>query len=176
MPSDERAAGPLVRLRPPGPGDCADLYRWRSDAETQRLLMGRSVATSMDDVEAWIARRIGDPDGVFYVIAHRHDDLAVGFVQLTRIDRVDRHAHLGLFVDAAARGTGAAGEALALIESVAAVRLRLHKLIIEVLATNGRARRFWESSGFRLVGTLEEHFRHGGAFHDVLLLEKRIGS
>jgi RimJ/RimL family protein N-acetyltransferase len=158
-----------IALRAPRAGDLPTLLRWRSEPEHQRLLMWRSGADSLADVEAWIARRTGDPDGRFSIVAS--GDRPVGFAQLTKIDRFDGHAYLGLFIDAAERGRGAAGRGLELMEGEAHA-LGLRKILLEVLHDNERAVRFWVSANYRLVGTLQKHHRNGQTHHDVAILEK----
>ncbi|MBI2901706.1 MAG: GNAT family N-acetyltransferase [Planctomycetes bacterium] len=163
---------PTVALRAPTTADRPALLRWRADPEEQRLLMGRGGDRTPEDVEKWLARRTGDPDGAFFVVAA--GDEAAGFVQLTRIDRVDRHAYLGLYVDPAWRGRGIADAALGQMERHARERLGLRRILLEVLASNERAMRFWYRHGYGDVGTLHGHHLEGGLSHDVKLLEKRI--
>jgi len=167
----ERDEGAL-RLRPPAAADLPRLLAWRSDAENQRLLMWRTGAAGVGDVEAWIARRTGDPNGWFAVVAAGNDQ-AIGFVQLTRIDAVDGHAELGLMIAPETRGRGAGARALALAETEAR-RRGLAKLIIQVLADNGGALRFWAANGFRRVGVLRGHHQRGAERHDVVMMEKAL--
>ena len=156
-------------LRAPKPSDFPALLRWRSDPEHQRLLMWRSGAESLADIEDWTARRSGDPDGRFLIVARA--DVPIGFIQLTRIDRIDGHAHLGLMLDPAERGRGAAQEALHAMEQQCRV-LGLRKILLEVLEDNARALRFWTAEGYRPVGVLQAHHLHRGTHHDVAILEK----
>ncbi len=167
--------GAEVRLRRPARSDHEEMFRWRSDPETLRQLMSRHRAEKLEDVEAWVARRTRDPDGVLLVIAAGPDQEPIGFVQLTEIDRLSGHASLGLFVHERARGTGVAAEVLRQMEARAAREYGLRKIVIEVLASNTRALRFWRGRGYRSVGTLEEHFADEGVCHDVEIMEKRIG-
>jgi len=176
-----------IGLRAPAAADLPSLLRWRGDAENQRLLMWRTGAVSLADVEAWLARRTGDPDGWFAIVAAATGEArrgarntagdetgeAIGFVQLTRIDRVDGHAELGLMIAAEARGRGAGAHALALAETEAR-RRGLAKLIIQVLADNDGALRFWAGRGFRRVGVLRAQHRRGTERHDVVMMEKAL--
>jgi len=158
-----------VALRDPRSSDFPTLLRWRADPENQRLLMWRSGAESTADVESWIARRTGDPEGRFSIVSI--GERPAGFVQLTRIDKTDGHAYLGLLVDAAEQGQGVGHEALRLMEARAR-EMGLSKLLLEVLNDNPGALRFWMSTGFRVVGTLRRHHEHGGHRYDVAVLEK----
>jgi RimJ/RimL family protein N-acetyltransferase len=167
-------AAPQVRLRAPASSDEPALLRWRTDAETQRLLMGRGTSRTIDDLREWIARRIRDPQGEFLVIAAGDREEPVGFVQLTRIDRAAGHGWLGLFVDEAARRSGVAGAALGLMEKRAARKHRLAKILIEVLAENEPALAFWRLHGYRSTETRAAHWSHAGRSYDVVMMEKRL--
>lgn len=46
------------------------------------------------------------------------------------------------------------------------------KIVIQVLAENERALRFYRSLGFRDIGVASAHVRIAGAFHDEIYLEK----
>jgi len=189
---DHEGGGAAIRLRPPEAADLARLLDWRSDTENQRLLMWRTGAAGVDDVAAWVARRTGDPDGWFAIVAsdeaadvpsddaseHAADvasykDEAIGFIQMTRIDRVDGHAELGLMIAPESRRRGAGARALALAEGEAR-RRGLAKLVIEVLADNAGALRFWTARGFRRIGVLRGHHQRAGRRHDVVLMEKAL--
>ncbi len=161
-------ASPLS-LREPTLADHPTLLRWRSNPEHRRLLMWRGGAPSAAEVEAWLARRTNDPEGRFLIVAR--GDSAIGFVQLTRIDRVDGHAYLGLLIDPLERGHGAGTEALRTMERQCR-ELGLRKILLEVLGDNAGALRFWTAEGYRVVGTLRGHHLHDGVHHDVIVLEK----
>lgn len=162
-----------VALRMPRASDLPALLRWRSEPEHQRLLMWRTGASSTGDVEAWIERRTNDPDGRFAIVTS--GDSPIGFVQLTRIDRVDGHAHLGLLIDVAERGRGAASRGLQLMEQQAA-EMGLRKILLEVLDENDLAIQFWAKAGYSRVGTLHQHHLYGQTYHDVAILEKLLAS
>jgi phosphinothricin acetyltransferase len=49
------------------------------------------------------------------------------------------------------------------------------KVVIQVLADNDRALRFYRGLGFRDVGIARQHVRLAGKFHDEVYLEKMLG-
>jgi cephalosporin hydroxylase/RimJ/RimL family protein N-acetyltransferase len=134
--------------------------------------MWRTGADSLQDIAAWVGRRSNDPDGRFLIVA-REDD-PVGFIQLTKIDRTDGHAYLGMLIDPAERRQGLASQALRAMERLGREEIGLHKIQLEVLVDNASALRFWTRAGYRAVGTLRGHHLHGGTRHDVALLEKIV--
>jgi RimJ/RimL family protein N-acetyltransferase len=175
LPRSEAPIGTAtITFRPPSERDYERMLGWRRDPETIRLLMCREVAKGIEDVAAWIERRTGDPNGVFRVITPRDGDEPIGFVQLVRMDRVNRHCQMGLFLEKSVRGSGAAAEAMAAMEAEAAGRFGMRKVVAEVLGSNERSIRLVKGQGYRQVGTLARHYHHDGVYHDVELFEKMI--
>jgi L-amino acid N-acyltransferase YncA len=48
------------------------------------------------------------------------------------------------------------------------------KVVIQVLAANERALRFYSSLGFRVIGIAKDHVRLSDVFHDEIYLEKLL--
>lgn len=167
--------GKTVRLREARDDDLPALAALRNDLDLQLALMATPRPNTAERVADWIKRRASDPAGAFFVIALADGSATIGFLQLVNIDPVHRHADLGICVSAAHQGKGRAAEALALLETYAAGTLGLRKMVLQVLADNARAIAFYERDGYRRVGVLERHHFQCGAFHDVLIMEKRIG-
>ena len=170
--SDTRGA--TVHLRAPEQCDRPALLGWRSDPQAQLDLMLRITHSDAAEVESWLARRAQEPDTDFRLIADARDDHAIGFVQLTHIDPSAQRAWLGLYVDPAARGTGAAAEALTVMERIARDEHRLHTIRLEVLAQNERALRFWRARGYAETELVRDHYPRGDRKYDVWFLEKSI--
>ncbi len=160
-----------ISLRHPLRGDVAALAALRNDSRLQRQLMMPVRTLSLPEIRAWIRRRTRDSVGMFFVVAARRDGALLGFVQLTQVDRVNQTADLGIALAAAARGRGVAAAALEQLEGKAC-RVKLRKITLRVLAANRRAIRFYTKVGFRKVGVWRRHHLQGGAFRDVLLMEK----
>ena len=167
--------GKTVRLREARDADLPALAALRNDLDLQLALMATPRPNTVERVEDWIKRRANDPAGAFFVIASADGSETIGFLQLLNMDPVHRHAALGICVTGAHQGKGRAAEALTLLEGYAAGTLGLRKIVLQVLAANARAIAFYEKDGYRRVGVLEQHHFQRGAFHDVLIMEKRIG-
>lgn len=164
-----------ILLRPPAPGDLAALAEIRRDRDMQAMLLAVIEATDDDAVHAWIARRAGDANGVFRVVADAGSDAALGYVQITDIHHRNRTGYAGIALRRAAQGKGDGKTALRLLHALAEAELGLEKLLLTVRTDNTPAVRLYRGAGYRVVGTLERHFRdHEGALHDVLLLERPL--
>ena len=159
-------------LRLPTDGDLPRLTDWRNDIALQVSLMAVPRPNSPERVRAWLARRLEDEHGVFFIVADRQTNLAVGFVQALNLDFVHGRGELGICLCPQAQGKGFAAEALWLLERYLVDRFRLRKLTLSVLANNERARRFYLREQFTESGLLHKHFYAEGAYHDVVVMEK----
>jgi RimJ/RimL family protein N-acetyltransferase len=171
------AASPPQRiiLRVPAAGDFTALAEIRRDQHIQGLLL--TVASSTDDeaVRGWIERRSNDRDGAFRVLAHADTGWPLGFVQITDIHHRNRCGTGGIALLPHARGKGWGRTGLELLHHLARMEKGLEKLLLYVRSDNIAALTLYSRSGYRIVGTLENHFRdHGGTLHDVLLLERKL--
>lgn len=166
--------GTLVTLRAPQPGDRPVLKALRNDVPLQIQLMAEPRPNGDAQVDAWLERRLSEPDTLFAVIAEAGSDQAAGFCQLTNVDRLHGRADLGICLAASARGRGYAAEAIRLLERHAQEVLGLRKVVLKVLSTNEAARRLYAKVGYRTVGVLRAHFRHAGVYHDVEIMEHML--
>lgn len=163
-------------LRAPGPNDQACLSRLRNDAATQTALMALPRANTARRVDEWIEGILGDPASLLFAIVELQTDECIGFVQLRKMDFVHGHGELGICLDPAARGRQFADEAIHLLEQHALAVFRIRKVTLQVLADNEPALRCYQRCGYREVGTLQQHFYHAKAYHDVRIMEHLLAT
>jgi diamine N-acetyltransferase len=137
-------------------------------------LMTLPRGSSSQRVDEWLAKWSTDSNSLFLIIADKEQDRAVGYVQLKDMDFVHGHGELGICLEEPAQGRGYAAEALRLLEEHARCIFNIRKIVLRVLASHGRAIRFYEKMGYTAVGTLKEHFYQKRAYHDVLIMEKLL--
>jgi ribosomal protein S18 acetylase RimI-like enzyme len=88
-------------------------------------------------------------------------------------DSVRHVATMGTWLRADARGRGIGGALAA--ESFSFARNHDYlKVVIQVLADNERALRFYRGLGFRDIGIALQHVRLAGEFHDEIYLERPL--
>ena len=80
---------------------------------------------------------------------------------------------MGTWLRADARGRGL-GRALAERSFAFASEHGYLKIVITVLASNTRARRFYAALGFREIGVAREHVQLGGELLDEVFMEKSL--
>lgn len=169
--SDNGAA----HFRAPCDSDFGTLAAIRRDLGMQALLLTVPEATDDDAIRAWIARRSQDAGGMFLVIAEMETDKALGFVQVSGVHRRNRHGYGGIALAGDVRSRGLGQSTLRFLVNFAATELGLAKLLSEVRTDNYAAIRMNLAVGYRITGTLQNHFCDGeGKFHDVLLFERQL--
>jgi diamine N-acetyltransferase len=166
--------GPKARLRSPREDDKNFLVGLRNDVALQMLLMALPRANSTARVDEWMARLMDDPASLFFVVADKDTDKAVGYIQLTRMDLVHGHGELGICLAEENRGRGYAADALALLERHARSVFNIRKILLYCLVSNERATGCYKKAGYETVGTLKEHFYQEGAYRDVVIMEKHL--
>jgi diamine N-acetyltransferase len=166
--------GSKARLRAPREDDKNLLVGLRNDTGLQMSLLTLPRANPTSRVDEWIARLTNDPASLFFVVADRATDKAVGYIQLTKMDFVHGHGELGICLAEENRGRGYAADALALLERHARSVFNIRKIVLYCLASNERAIALYNKTGYQSVGTLTEHFYQDGAFRDVLIMEKHL--
>jgi RimJ/RimL family protein N-acetyltransferase len=97
----------------------------------------------------------------------------VGNIWLWDINTLDRKAEVRiLFGDEASRGRGYGREAIALLADLAFDTMNIHRLYAYVFSFNPRAKRAFETAGFRSEGILRQDRRVGDEYVDVDLLAR----
>lgn len=128
-----------------------------------------------DDYQGFITRlslsqhrhNLTDPD-LTYLIASV-DDRAVGFVILAGLNRTDRIIELRrIVVDQPGKGLGRA--VLTAVLDHVFTELRPHRLWLDVVIDNERARRAYLAVGFREEGVLREAIYLGGRYQSLRIM------
>lgn len=165
-------SGELVVLRPIRADDADAMWDMVNDPEGARLT-GTTEAFTREQVEAWCAS-VGEAEGrVDWAITHGSDEY-LGEIVLNRIDSHDANANLRLALRPGQRGRGFGSEAIALVLEYAFAEppggLGLHRVSLDVLSINPRARILYESLGFVEEGRLRESHRDGEFWCDAIVM------
>ena len=166
--------GNKVLLRAWAAADLPALQALRNDVPLQRQLMAQPKGSSLEQVRAWLNTRSQTTDAVFFIIADRAGNQALGYVQLLDIDLFHGSGRLGICIGPQAQGQGCGGETLTLLADYVREVFGLRKILLEVLASNEGAIRLYRRHGYREVGRWLQHFRMGSGYADVVLMEKLL--
>src|SRR5450756_2140935 len=140
-------SGELVVLRPIRADDADAMWDMVNDPEGRRLT-GTSANFAREQVDTWCAT-VADREG-------RHDS----------------NANLRLALRPGQRGLGFGSEAIQMVLAHAfdEAGLGLHRVSLDVLSINPRARMLYESLGFVVEGRLRESHRDGDFWCDAIVM------
>ncbi|MCT7961890.1 GNAT family N-acetyltransferase [Laspinema sp. D1] len=161
-------------LRSPLSEDKEFLIKLRNDIDLQVMLMSRPKANPPSKIESWLNQQLSDEHIVFFIIADAEGGFPVGYIQLVKMDFLNKKCELGVCIDIQYHGKGYATDAFKLLEIYAKKIFNMNKIVISVLVKNKRAISFYEKMLYRSVGILKADFYFDNEFHDVLLMEKMI--
>lgn len=157
--------GALVRLRPVRTEDAVGLAAL--DDETLRLT-GTPRRAALEELEEWYATRAAHDDRLDLSIIERATGGWAGEVVLNDLRPDDASCGFRILLarpDLYDRGLGT--EATALVLEHAFSTVGIHRIELEVIAGNDRARHVYEKVGFVYEGTKRESLRWDGSYLDV---------
>ena len=172
-PSFEPLCDGAIALRALEPEDVDVTVAWRNDPEIRDQVLSFRFPVSHVMEMDFIRRAIAG-EGTNQCVAgivDLFDDALIGLVYLRDIDWISRHAAFGMLIgrrDRQRRGFGR--RALRLMLHQAFEVLNLERIYLFVADYNVRARRLYESSGFKHEGTLRRHVALGGHYYDLLVM------
>lgn len=159
-----------VVLKPLMAADLPRLFDWINDRE-QVLFNAAYRPISEENHRAWFEAVQDRPDIVIFGIHLIGRDQMIGSCQLRGIDPVHRTAELQIRVgEVDERGRGYGTEAIRLLLDFAFRDLNLHRVHLQVFATNMAAIRAYEKVGFHSEGVMREAAHIDGAYVDVLIM------
>lgn len=163
-------SGELVVLRPIRADDADGMWDMVTDPEGTRLT-GTSQTFTRDQIDTWCAT-VADTEGRRDWAITRGADEYLGEIVLNAIDPQDSNANLRLALRPGQRGRGFGSEAIALVLAHAfdEAGLGLHRVSLDVLSINPRARMLYESLGFVVEGRLRESHRDGAFWCDAIVM------
>lgn len=164
--------GTTIHLRPWLEDDLPALTAMRNDVSLQAQLLARARGNRPEQVLEWLQGRSRKSDLMLFIIADRQTDKALGFIQVSDLDPVDRRADLGICLLRQCRGQGLGSKAITLIAAYLRDTWAVRKLCLRVRADNAVAIRCYERNGFERCGCLRQHVFIEGRWHDIILMER----
>ncbi|WP_321575345.1 GNAT family N-acetyltransferase [Oerskovia douganii] len=171
--------GEMVRLRPIEARDAERMWESVQDPESNRLT-GTTAEFTREQIDEWAATvsdREGRYDWAITSAAQRDGQLVsdemFGEIVLNDIDDHALSANLRLVLLSNYRGRGYGREAIFEVLRFAFDHPEgphLHRVSLDVLSINPRARMLYESLGFREEGRLRDAFRDGDGWADAIVM------
>ena len=161
--------GQNIYLRLMKEEDTDNIIKWRNSDFVRRNFIYQKPFTR-EGHENWIRTMIDTGKVIQFMICTR-DNRPVGSVYLRDIDRTHNKAEYGIFIgEKDALGQGYGTEAARLMINYAFKELKLHKLMLRVLAENVKARRSYEKAGFVQEAYLKDEVFLEGKYKDVIYM------
>ena len=159
---------PNVSLRPRVDADLDLLYEIAADLDTweERNPEGPKPLTRAVH-DARLAQK-DELENVQFVVDV--DGKAVGAASLFGFDSLARHAEAGINLAASARGRGIGTAAITQLVEFGFVRRNLHRIHLQLIASNVGALRAYEKAGFVVEGRQREQAWVRGSYEDIVLM------
>src|SRR4051812_23144982 len=161
--------GASVVLRAVEREDLPHLWRWRNDLELFQLVEGDPPApVSLERFRAEFEERLEGP-GVEFAIDV--EGRLIGRCGMFEFDELARNAKIGVTIgDRDLWGKGIGRDVVEVLLAYAFHERHLHRVWLDVLATNERALRCYQASGFVEEGRQREHAWVDGEYVDLVLM------
>ena len=164
-------AGARVVLRPFHDDALPALAGILTDPEVVRLTGSPAGETfEPSRLRAWYGTRNSQDDRLDLAVVDRAGGACVGEVVLNEWDRANASCNFRTLIGPGGRDRGLGTEAVRLIVGYGFEQLGLHRIGLEVFASNPRARRAYEKVGFVAEGTLRQVLRDGDGWVDATVM------
>ena len=161
--------GEMITLRPIRPDDAEAMWEMLADPEGTRLT-GTTQTFTREEIDAWCASRATADGRYDFAVTANGDDSFRGEIVLNEVDEVVRSANLRLSMGPTYRGRGYGTEGIQLILGFAFDGIGLHRVELDVLSINARAKSLYENLGFRVEGRKRDAYRDGDGFCDAIIM------
>lgn len=143
------------------------MYEWMTDSEVTKYLVLTRMPFSKDDLLGFIKNSWRNDKDIHFAIADDNDEY-VGTISLKSINYTDRNAEYAIAMRRKYWGKNYAMEATKRIIDFGFNKLNLHKIYLNVPASNIRAHKFYTKFGFQRENIFKEHLYLNGIYEDLI--------
>jgi len=154
--------------------DINSIKNIRNDTHLQGMLMSQPKPSSYDRVTDWLRTKSENTDEIFFIIADRQSDQAIGYLQIVNIKHLHGTAELGICISPDMQSKGYGKSAILGIEDYLQNIFNIRKLVLFVLKDNTDAFSFYIRLGFLEAGLLKKHFYLNKEYKDVIIMDKLL--
>lgn len=146
--------------------DAVFMLEWMHDKDTTQNFRFPFAQATLESVTMFIDNSFSNLNKHFAIV--NEFDEYLGTVSLKNISEENHSAEYAIVVRNIARGTGAAALATKDILDYAFDILKLHKVYLNVLERNERARHFYTKCGFAYEGTSKDAILLNGKYENLV--------
>lgn len=147
------------------PKDAALMLEWMHDKEINRAFRYPFAEATKESVLAFINNSYNEQNKHFAIV--NEQDEYLGTVSLKNISEQNSSAEYAVVMRKKAQGTGVAMKATQEVVRYAFDELKLHKIYLNVLEINEKAKRFYQKCGFEFEGTQKDAIILNGKFESL---------
>lgn len=145
--------------------DIDGMLEWMHDEEINKFFQYPFANSTAESVEEFIETSFSDVNQHFAIVNEKDEYL--GTISLKNISNQNRCAEYAIVLRKCAQGSGIAQIATDELVSYAFIQLHLHKIYLNVLSDNQRARKLYEKCGFFLEGVSKDAICKNGEFFSL---------
>jgi UDP-4-amino-4,6-dideoxy-N-acetyl-beta-L-altrosamine N-acetyltransferase len=147
--------------------------KWRNHQEVRKWMYEDKIISPAEHAD--FIKQLAKDNRRFYWLVQNRVKENIGVIYMINADFKNRHAYLGIYSNPRKKTPGTGACLMSLLKEVATRFARFHTLKLDVLANNKRAIRFYEKSGFKREGLLQEYVFKEGKWVDVVVMGITVG-
>ncbi|MEH7883028.1 GNAT family protein [Bacillus sp. JJ1609] len=150
--------------------------KWINDPEI-RLFTGAKFPVSRLEHEGWFKAKATDRFNKTFAIQMKDTKQIIGLVGNNEYDPLNRTTYPFIYIgEKNIQGKGIGQEAFSLILDFCFEVLNVRRVYGYLFEYNSASRNMLEKCGYKLEGTLKQHWYKDGQYHDVLVMGKVKGA
>jgi diamine N-acetyltransferase len=155
-----------ITLRPLKLKDIPHILEWMHDPTLNQFFQTDFTTIDEKKETEYITKSWHDQNNHSFAIVDQADEY-LGTISLKKINLSHQNAEYAIALRKKAIGVGVAQAATTQLLTLAFTKLKLHKIYLNVLSDNLRARRFYEKIGFNFEGETKAQIYLHGSFRDL---------
>lgn len=157
----------MINLRELRLDDAEYMTEFIKDKDISKQFLYTRYPFSQENFKEFIRDSWRNSNNIHFAIVDEHDEY-IGTISLKNINYVDRNAEYAIVTRKKYWGTKSSYEATKQIIDYGFKRLNLHKIYLNVLSSNLRAKKFYEKFGFIQDGVFKQHLYINGKYEDLI--------
>lgn len=167
----KKLVGDRIYLSPRNSQDVEIFTKWLNDFQVTDYTGRSGMITTLEGEKQYLEQTESEEKRQFVIVTLDKDEM-IGTVGLERINYINRHATLGVFIgEEAYRNGGYGTEAINMILDYGFNYLNLNSIQLDVFAFNERAIACYKKCGFKEMGRRRQATFVNGKYYDTIQMD-----